>query len=118
MWCQVLKKVTKLAFEKETSPDAHVRDGAEEFTLRMEMVGVQQTFVDASSVSDDTWAHQGGRRLTRLVPDRVRGCSSRSWQGMYGNDGACGQELQVVGTGRGERVRVLWRLFEDARAVV
>ena len=51
----VSKQVVKPKFTAD-SPDAVVREGADELTLRTEEEGLLRTFIDTTKLGDNRWA--------------------------------------------------------------
>ena len=48
-------KVVKPKFNNEMFPEAHVREGVDELTLRSEMAGMLRAVIDTTSVEDRRW---------------------------------------------------------------
>lgn len=96
---QVVKKMIKPASDKETCPDAHVRQGAGDLSLRAEEVGVPKICGDTSSITDS--------RLGLPRKAIHAGIRQHERQKVHEKYKEMQQELQVAGVVRDERVKTL-----------
>ena len=108
-----MKYRVRPTFDRETHLDAHVRERAEELTLRADEAAFQKTFMDVSSIKDDMWSppliNVGWYSSCRALCD---GIHAVEWSCVYQKYKSLKQELWIVSKGRGERDKAFWRLCE------